>query len=178
MYSQLAAINYELYYSKKLEMLILDEVHKIHNCKTTFYDSAIQLFAFTRLLLTSICILCESIPFSPSSLFSCSSLFLLFFLFSLYLISYVATPLQNRLNDFRSLVNCAGCLKKKYLDPARFDFINIKLSNLKAAKNKDIKSVFSFTLRRKLLQVQPDLLLCMSSFFLYTIMQFTNQKLV
>jgi hypothetical protein len=82
------------------------------------------------------------------------------------------------LNDFCFLVNCAGCLEKKCSDLAHFGFINVKLSNLKAAKNKDIESVFPFTLRRKLSQVQPDLLLRMSSLLLYTIMQFTNRKLV
>jgi hypothetical protein len=82
------------------------------------------------------------------------------------------------LNNFRFLVNCTGCLEEKYPNPAYFGFTNVKLSNLKAAKNKDIESILSFTLRRKLSQVQPDLLLYMFSLLLYTIMQFTNQKLV
>jgi hypothetical protein len=57
---------------------------------------------------------------------------------------------------------CMGCLDKDCSDPPCAGSENINLRKLKTAKNKDIVHMFSFIIReRKLVSVEPELLLCM-----------------
>jgi hypothetical protein len=56
---------------------------------------------------------------------------------------------------------CAGCLDEDCPDPPRAGFENVDLRKLKIAKNKDIMHMFLFTIQRKLVLVEPELLLCM-----------------
>ena len=88
---------------------------------------------------------------------------------NIYSVSYllIASPVHNKLQDFENLIFLAGCLDENCIDPSRPGFI-VNLDDLqRAQRNKDIESVFPFTLQRLRKHYLKEVLECMIFFYLF-----------